>query len=170
MNTQQNFESLFSRLDALESRLCKEISNTTKELEALSNIIRHNSKSYVGECEHSDQAEGEGCSGKKKRNTQDMPSDSAPGVDMAPSKNLLKRLKRGYLLQYESDGNDPVERTVNSRSIDFIDMVKREACPKTACGRYCTVVINIALSNCIAHALLHQPILLIHSSNLIRPA
>ena len=129
MNTKQSFENLFSRLDALELRLCKEIGNTTKQLEALSNIIRSNSKQNVGECENIDQAEGVGCPGEEKSYTLEKPFDSAPDVDMAPSKNLLRRLKRGYLLQYESDENDPVERTVHSRSINFIDMVKREACP-----------------------------------------
>jgi hypothetical protein len=127
--TKKNVEALFTRLDALESSLCKNLSKNTKELEVLSNLIRCHYKP--------DRSEGtlihpeEGCLGME--NGFDRYDHDSTVADPAPSKNLLKRLKRGYLLQHESDENDPIDHTVNSRSTNFFGMVKREVCPSNAC-------------------------------------
>ncbi len=45
------------------------------------------------------------------------------------SQHLLRRLRRGYLLQYERDEEERDEARSNVRQTSFMDLIKREECP-----------------------------------------
>jgi hypothetical protein len=116
-------KELYSRFDALETSLRETLRKTssdlkanTAELESLSAIMRQSHH-----CEPQDHSM-RSASAPHNDHQSEMKQDEAP-----TSQDLLRRLKRGYLLQYEcedEDENDGTRPVV--RPVDFYTMLKRE--------------------------------------------
>jgi hypothetical protein len=112
------FKELCVRFDTLEANLRETLRKTntdlkanTTELESLSAMMR---QSHPGFHKCDSQAE--------------MKPDARPS-----SQDLLRRLKRGYLLQYDCDDDDDLNgRRSTARAENFFDVLKREVAIRTS--------------------------------------
>jgi hypothetical protein len=112
------FKVLCARFDTLEANLRETLRKTstdlkanTTELESLSAMVR---LSQPGRQPHPD-------------HQHESKPDATP-----TSQDLLRRLKRGYLLQYECDDDDEIDGArPASRAINIIETLKREVALST---------------------------------------
>ncbi len=112
------FKELCARFDTLEANLRETLRKTntdlkanTTELESLSAMMRQSHPDFHR------------CNSRPEMKPDDRPS----------SQDLLRRLKRGYLLQYDCDDDDDLNgRRSMARAENFFDVFKREVVIRTS--------------------------------------
>jgi hypothetical protein len=150
------FKELSARLESIEDTLRSTLSDTVAGEKTTSNPIKAAS-AIAQPIHHPDFHDESLRHGIGEFGAGIVHHEQAAKMQDTPpiSQHLLRRLKRGYLLQYERDEDEREEARNNVRQTSFLELLKREECT------FVHLFIGLFVTDSLA---IVAPVLVVHRS------